>query len=380
MRCILKNGVFLLWNNNGFILERRDALIDNHILCGWNEDTCVDKVYDLTGNTVVPSFFNIHCHLGEMFYREICKPNWNVEKYIESTEKENDQLTPKEREIRWNTSAVLTINELLFNGITGIAAGRSAIPCKKNFMFNMCGYPLMKSNKLKTFTPSMEKFQLYKRVYESERCKVGILLHSLYMTDEAMLNFARIATTTGIAEFFTAHISEDGETRNKEMMKYGEPPVNVLASFNLLTNKSILVHCGYTSQEELYLLAENGVIIAACPISNKFLSTCMPNLYLLEHLSIKWCIATDGPATGRTLSMTRQLACAKKQFPQISDEVFFLSITQRPGEVCDCPYYSGKIEIGTEASFNIINKMYGDAREVLSDLVQDTVSYRLHRF
>ena len=181
----------------------------------------------------------------------------------------------------------------------------------------MCGYPLMQSDKLKTFIPSIEKFRLYKNEYESEHCKVGILLHSLYMTDMTMLDFSRMAIETGIANFFTAHISEDRKTRDKEMIKYGALPSEILDSFNLLTNKSVLVHCGYTSQKELRSFADNNVVIAVCPISNEFLSSCMPNLYLLEQLSVRWCIATDGPATGRTMSLTKQVACAKKKFPQI---------------------------------------------------------------
>lgn len=56
MRCILKNGVFLMWRDNGFVLERHDILIENHTLCGLDENSYADRVYDLAGRTVVPAF------------------------------------------------------------------------------------------------------------------------------------------------------------------------------------------------------------------------------------------------------------------------------------------------------------------------------------
>ena len=105
MRCILKNGVFLMWRDNGFVLERHDILIENHTLCGLDENSYADRVYDLAGRTVVPAFFNIHCHLGEMFYREICRQNWSVEQYLKYTEMENNNISSDEQEQRWNISA-----------------------------------------------------------------------------------------------------------------------------------------------------------------------------------------------------------------------------------------------------------------------------------
>ena len=237
----------------------------------------------------------------------------------------------------------------------------------------------MKSNKLREFIPSLERFCLYKKMHESSACHVGILLHSLYMTDETMLNFARKAMLAG-ASFFTVHISEDDGTRNKEIAAYKMPPINILDEFKLLSDKVVLAHCGYTSQEELRLLAKNNANVAVCPISNNYLGSHMPDLYQLEKLSIKWCIATDGPATGRTMSLTKQTACAKEKFPRIEDGIYFLSITQRPAEIFNCQYYTGRIEIGTDASFNIIEKTYIDAKDALADLIQDKVTYQFCRF
>lgn len=379
MRCILKNGVFLMWRDNGFVLEHHDILIENHTLCGLDENAYADRVYDLAGRTVVPSFFNIHCHLGEMFYREICRQNWSVEQYLKYTEAENNNLSSDERAQRWNISAQQTLDELMSYGIIGLAAGRSALPCRRFSLYNMCGYPLMKSNKLREFIPSLERFCLYKKMHESSACHVGILLHSLYMTDETMLNFAHKAMLAG-ASFFTVHISEDDGTRNKEIAAYKMPPINILDEFNLLSDKAVLAHCGYTSQEELRLLAKNNANVAVCPVSNNYLGSHMPDLYQLEKLSIKWCIATDGPATGRTMSLTKQTACAKEKFPRIEDGIYFLSITQRPAEIFNCQYYTGRIEIGTDASFNIIEKTYIDAKDALADLIQDKVTYQFCRF
>ena len=379
MRCIIKNALLLMWHDCRFILEKHDVIIDDHLIIGLDVQANVDTVYDYKDRILLPAFFNIHCHLGEYYFKNLCKEKSTITNYLRSTEEYNNSLSLSAQEERWISSARLTIEELLRNGIIGLAAGRSAIPCRIYSMFNMCGYPLMQSEKLKKFIPDINSFKAFKRQNESKYCNVGILLHSMYATDFHMLNFARLAMEQESC-FFTAHISEDRETREIEEKKYKAPPINVLQDYNLLSKKAILVHCGFASNEELRILAEQRCIIAVCPISNYALSSRMPNLDLLERLSIDWCISTDGPATGKSLSLTKQIAQAKKEYPNIANESFFLSITQRPAAVFNCPYYTGKIEVGTVAVFNIIDNYYNDANDLLNDLVLDSVPYRICRF
>ena len=131
MRCIIKNALLLMCHDCRFILEKHDVIIDDHLIIGLDVQANVDTVYDYKDRILLPAFFNIHCHLGEYYFKNLCKEKSTITNYLRSTEEYNNSLSLSAQEERWSSSARLTIEELLRNGIIGLAAGRSAIPCKR---------------------------------------------------------------------------------------------------------------------------------------------------------------------------------------------------------------------------------------------------------
>ena len=385
-RRLIKDADILLCNDNGeYFLKRKSILVNNRMIediyeagsKSQNLENLECKEIDFNGKTVIPAFFNLHTHLGEAEFEGISGSDWTILRYLNYTETLNRGLRQEEKDKRWKDSAEITLERLLDTGIIGFAAGRSAEICSRKNIPNMSGYPLMKSTKLRNNTDlGIKGFLDYYNTYRKTDCRVGVLLHSLYYTDIREIEIASKAMASG-ADFFAIHISEDEETRNLEMSKYGEEPIKLLDQYGLIGGNSLLVHCGYISAREMEIIADRGAVVVICPGSNMFLNTKLPNVCTIDKMGISWAVATDGLATGRSLSLTKQLTLLKKKFKDLSPYRLLDSITKIPSGVFD---YTGKIEEGKLAAFNVIDGTFNDVDSLVEAITNDRLEYGLYRF
>lgn len=380
MTILLKNVNILVRNTGKWIIEPCNLTIEHAEVLGSNIESFPDYSIDLDGQLLLPLFFNIHCHLGESLY-DISGPDWNISKYLTYTSKIVDNMTLLERDTFWQRSAEETIRRLIKSGTGGFCAARSGEIAKKHHLCTMSGYPLMLSQKLERYyLDGFEGFSRYVSENASPYCSVGVFLHSLYKADEKLLHMA-VKCFCSSAEFLTVHISEDLETRQLEIAQFQETPVFVLNRLGLLTDQTILVHGGFLSENEIALIREKNAIIAVCPISNLFLHTTCIDVYALERMGIRWCLATDGLATGRTLSLIEQAAMLKRQFPHIPNIKILQSMTTIPAQVFHKDIYTGMIESGTEAAFILVHKQHiTDIESVLEELFTGKVSWEVVKF
>lgn len=360
---ILKNCRMMTENR----IEQKDLYIHNGFItdvrCSEEETESMPSV------VIVPSLCNLHAHLGESIFSDISGNNWTLSRYLNYTDSYNKKLLPAERQIIWDNSAQFTIGELRHRGTSVFCAARAATPCKNKDICNLSGWPIMNSEKLIEYKASgLDGFKSYLKEYSSAKCSVGIFLHSLYANDETSLRLAVDCMEAG-AEFLTVHIAEDEITATSELEKYGMSAVKTLDSYGLLTPNTILVHGGWSTLDDWELVATRGAIIAICPCSNIFLNTKMPDVMMLNKLHIPWCIATDGLATGRTLSLFEQASVLHNQFPSLRWRELFDAITSIPAQWYKRSIYTGRIEPGTLSEFIAIETMDQDIEKILSGLI-----------
>lgn len=375
----LYNALILVEKNQKYCIEPHNLLIDNNVVVSIDQEYSQGNSIDLKGDLIVPSFFNIHSHLGESIYKDLPDKYWTIDEYIKYTENHINSFSKIEKDKLWTKSAEFTIEEQFKHGISGFCASRSGEVSLKYNTNNMAGYPIMNSKKLIEFKEKgLQGFLDYKNKYNNSKCSVGVFFHSLYMNDEASFDLARLAMING-GEFFTIHVSEDFDTRQKELCKFDVAPAFVLYKFGLLNEKTILVHCGFTDEHELELIAKSGATIAICPISNNFLNTKMPDVTLLEKFNIPWCISTDGLATGRTFSMVKQAQALKEAFPQIGYCKLWQSMTQTPANLFVRDSYTGLIQAGVEADFLRISKK-DITEDILKSIITEDVNFSYTNF
>lgn len=339
------------------------------------------KEINMEGKCILPAFFNMHSHLGEsLFFNSISGKNWSLLKYLNYTESITNKMTKIQKEMFWEQSAIITAKKMKAEGTIGFCAARSTKIAEKFNLLNMSGYPIMNSPKLIKFKEEgIKGFYKFYNENNSTNSSVGIFFHSVYANDDNSFKLALESMKLG-AEFITVHVSEDYDTYLLENKIHGMSAIELLNKYNLLNEKTILVHCGYCSEQDLDLISKKGALICVCPISNNFLNTKMPNLYLLEEKKIPWCISSDGLATGRTFSLLKQINEAKKQYPLIPIEKYINSITSIPGLYFKRNSYSGIIEKDTISTFLVVDYEGNDLNELFENLLNNKLKYQLISF
>lgn len=376
----INNVKFLTFQGYKFTLIKNNIYVENGIIHHIGNLDIETKTVDLGRSVLIPCFFNIHSHLGESLFKDIKGDDWTLSKYLEYTESYNRKLNKEQREQKWVESAEYTSRLMKKNGISGFCAARSARIAKKYNLNTMSGYPIMNSIKLEDYkNAGLQGFIDYYKEYSSKCCSVGIFLHSIYANDDESFKLSYNCLEHG-AEFISVHVSEDEDSMLAERKKYGMPAVELLDKYGLLNEKAVLVHCGYTTDKELELIAKRQASIAICPISNQFLNTKMPNLYRLEELNIPWFVATDGLATGRTLSLLLQIQRLKEEFPLITNQRLMESITRLPSKYFNRPCYKGNIETGSEAKFISVEYTGNNVEELLENLFCGKISFNCLEF
>jgi 5-methylthioadenosine/S-adenosylhomocysteine deaminase len=86
--------------------------------------------------------------------------------------------------------------------------------------------------------------------------------------------------------------------------KYGARPVEQLKKHGLLTNHTLLAHCGWITKNEISEIKTAGATVAHCPVSNMKIATggFAPVPELLDA-SVPVGLGTDGAASNNTLDM-----------------------------------------------------------------------------
>lgn len=326
---------------------------------------------------LLPAFFNMHSHLGESTFRNIDGSDWTISKYLEYTERYNENLSKEQKASSWIESANFSAQEMRVNGTIGFCAARSAEVANAFDMLTLSGYPIMNSKKLAFYkNAGVNGFKEYWNKNKSDRNRIGVFLHSVYANDIASFELAKECIDIG-AEFITVHISEDEETTKLEQSVHGMSAIELLDKYELLTEKTILVHGGYCSENELSIVKKRGALMSVCPISNSFLNTKMINLDVLEKMGIPWCMSTDGLGTGRTFSLIEQTKVAIDLYSGIPMKKYWESITRVPGRFFNNPLYTGNIEVGVQSIFLGTEYDGNDANELIKNVMRGKIGYKI---
>ncbi|MEW6328788.1 MAG: amidohydrolase, partial [Candidatus Micrarchaeota archaeon] len=100
------------------------------------------------------------------------------------------------------------------------------------------------------------------------------------------------------------HVSETRKEVYDIMKSHRKRPVEYLDKIGFLGDDVVAAHCGWVSAREIKLLAERGVSVAHCPVSNLKLATggIAPITEMLER-GVCVALGTDGAASNNTLNM-----------------------------------------------------------------------------
>lgn len=106
------------------------------------------------------------------------------------------------------------------------------------------------------------------------------------------------------------HIAESAVETTLCVEKYGKRPIKILEDAGVLTKRTTLHHCVDISDDEIFLLAENGVNVVHNPASNQKLCSGLAPVQKLLDAGVNVGLGTDGASSNNQLNLFRDMGLA----------------------------------------------------------------------
>ncbi len=109
---------------------------------------------------------------------------------------------------------------------------------------------------------------------------------------------------------FTTHASENQAEIDIVREQYGKTPIDLLESYKLLDNGTILAHCVKLDDAEISLLSATGTNVVHCPESNLKLGSGIARIADMIEAGVNVCIGTDGATSNNDLDLLGEVRTA----------------------------------------------------------------------
>ena len=155
------------------------------------------------------------------------------------------------------------------------------------------------------------------------------------------------------------HLAETEKEVKEFEKKNGKKVVKVLDEIGFLNKRLTVAHAIWLEKEEIRILAERGVSVAHCPVSNMKLGSGVFNYRGMLEAGVNVCLGTDGAASNNSLSILEEMkfaALLQKVYRndlEFKAEYVFRAATENGYRALKLR--GGKIEKGYIADFALYN-------------------------
>ncbi len=141
---------------------------------------------------------------------------------------------------------------------------------------------------------------------EDGKILVDASIHAEYTnTIESMIDVADFAKEHEIN--MHVHISETKSEHEECKQRHGKTPTRLLADLGAFDTNTTAAHCIWVEDEDMDIMAEKGVTVASCPISNLKLASGVCNVPKLMSKGINVAIGTDSVASNNSLNFIEEM-------------------------------------------------------------------------
>jgi 5-methylthioadenosine/S-adenosylhomocysteine deaminase len=109
---------------------------------------------------------------------------------------------------------------------------------------------------------------------------------------------------------FQIHLSETETEHTGCVKRYGKTPAEVLAESGVFTRKTTAAHCCWITENDMDILAANGVTVAHCPVSNLKLSAGAAPVMKMRERGINVALGTDGVCSNNSHDLFEEIKTA----------------------------------------------------------------------
>jgi len=295
---ILEDGR-LLRNVNIAIDGSRIAGIDPGIA----DESGDGEVIDASGKLAIPGLVNAHTHLAMTLFRG----------YADDME-----LMAWLSEKIWPLEAKLTAEDIRWGVKLGcLEMIRSGITCYNDMYYFMdetaratkdMGIRGVLSGVLFDMRPDLidDAEPFIQRWKGDDLIVPAVGPHAVYTCSEETLRKA-----LDLAEkhdvMLHIHLSETRSEVESFEKNCCKSPVEYLDSLGFLSDRVIAAHCVWLSPKDISIIAERGVNVAHCSISNHKLASGIAPLDQLQMAGANICLGTDGASSNNSLNLFQEM-------------------------------------------------------------------------
>ena len=295
------NGLVL---NKDFEIESTDVYVDGGKIVKIGEsDIKSDRIYDLNGNLLMPSFKNAHTHsamtFGRSFADDLPLSSWL-----------NDKIFPLEAKL--NGDDIYKLSKLAF--LEYLTSGITACFDMYYFPENMAkasvdfGFRTVMCGAVNNFKESVEKLEEYYNKYNNydELVSYKLGFHAEYTTSkEIMQGISQLAEKYSAPVFM--HSSETKSEVDACIERYGKSPTALFEALGLFNYGGGAYHSVWVDDNDLEIYKKRGVWAVINAGSNCKLASGIAPVSKMMDLGINLAIGTDGPASNNALDMFREM-------------------------------------------------------------------------
>ncbi len=308
MNIEIRDVLAILPDDDGFKTETTSIYIKGSEIAGVGnkpDDFTAEKVISGENKLALPGLINCHTHAYMSIFRNLADDlsfeNW----LFKSVMPLEDQMTGEDA--YWG--ALLGYTEMLKTGTTSfVDMHMFKGDCPR--AINDIGIRGVLTRGLVGFGKNDESGlrRIDELKYEIDnfgshpRMSFMVAPHAIYTTDREYLELcAETAKKLGVSVHI--HVSETKNEVETAYEKYGMSPVKYIAETGLFDSNTIAAHCVHLSEEDIMILADKKVNVAANPKSNLKLANGFAPIPALLVSGVNVCLGTDGAASNNSLNM-----------------------------------------------------------------------------
>ncbi|MBR0600436.1 amidohydrolase [Sinanaerobacter chloroacetimidivorans] len=213
--------------------------------------------------------------------------------------------------------------------------------------------------------PGMQETKHLFETYHNEgggRLKVDISLHGEYTSNPKTAEYlAGYARANGAN--MHVHVSETQFETEECKKRHGMTPVQYLNARGIFDARTTAAHCVWLEEDDFDILAQKGVTVASCPVSNLKLASGVCNVPLLLKKGVNVAIGTDSVASNNSLNIIEEMkffavANKGKQFdPTLITPAEALTAATAAGAKGQGRDDTGKLAVGYKADLIVLDLM-----------------------
>ena len=308
---LVKNGMILTMDRRNTVFDRGTVAVSGDTIRWVGEEEnappfSASVTLDARGGIVTPGLVNGHTHAAMSLFRGLADDlplsEWLYE-YIFPVERRMDEAFVY-------TGTALACAEMILSGTTTFcdmylfeeAAARAAHDAGMRCILGEVFYDFPSPNYGEIDRGFEYAEDMINRWGDDPLISIAVEPHSLYTcTPELLKRAGALAARHGLP--LITHAAETGSEIEEIYRLYRRSPFRHLQDLGLLNSNLIAVHCVHPEEEDISLMAENGVRVITAPESNMKLSSGVAPVTRLRDAGITVGIGTDGCASNNDLDM-----------------------------------------------------------------------------